>query len=280
MMKKIMLPTDFSENAENAMLYALNLFKGEECAFYLLNTYLPSAQYEEHYPWHTDIEDSSSQKSMKKLMAISRRLRKQFNNQKHMFVPHSAMNTVVGELKKTVEKEDIDLVIMGTQGVTGAKDIVFGSNTTQTIKKIDRPIIAVPSDFVYRPPKNILFPTDYEITYSEKQLKTLLYIAESYGSHISVLHVLSPSGLTEHQLANKSMLEKVLQGTNHQIHHVSGENVQSTIHDWQASGDIDFLVMVQNKHTFMESLFVRSEIKQIGLRVKIPFMAIPFLPKN
>ncbi len=40
-MKKILLPTDFSENALNAIDYALQLFKDEKCAFFILNTYTP-----------------------------------------------------------------------------------------------------------------------------------------------------------------------------------------------------------------------------------------------
>ena len=40
-MKKILLPTDFSENALNAIDYALQLFKDETCAFFILNTYTP-----------------------------------------------------------------------------------------------------------------------------------------------------------------------------------------------------------------------------------------------
>lgn len=40
-MKKILLPTDFSENVLNAIDYALQLFKDETCAFFILNTYTP-----------------------------------------------------------------------------------------------------------------------------------------------------------------------------------------------------------------------------------------------
>ena len=41
-MKNILVTTDFSENAWNATLYALELFKNEVCVFHLLNTYTPA----------------------------------------------------------------------------------------------------------------------------------------------------------------------------------------------------------------------------------------------
>ena len=278
-MKKIILPTDFSKNAENAIVYALNLFKDEKCAFYLLNTFMPSANYEQH-SWHIGLEASNEQKSMKQLTALLERLSKKFKNPKHIFVPHSAMNTVVGETKKIIEQEKIELVVMGTQGATGASDVVFGTNTTQVIEKIDCPVIAVPSGLNYKAPKNILFATDYEITYSKEQLKELLHIAEHHRSHIDVLHVSSTSGLTENQQKNKAMLEEVLKDVDHQSHIVPEEDIRSCINDFQLKNDVDFLLMIKNKHTFMERLFLRSKIKQIGLHIKIPFMEIPCLPKN
>lgn len=275
-MKKIVLPTDFSKNAENALVYALNLFKEEKCVFFLLNTYTTSTQYEE-YPWHTDLEDSNPQKSMNKLAVLLVGLSAKFKNPKHIFLPHSAMNTVVGEIKKIIERESVDLIIMGAQGATGAIDIIFGSNTTQVVKSINRPVIAIPSDFAYKVPKKVLFPTDFEITYSKEQLKELQFIVERHRSHIAVLHISRSSSLTEDQLANKSNLEVVLQGIDHQTFLVNGNNVHSTINDIQVTEDVNFLVMIQNKHTFTERLFQKSQIKRIGLNIKVPFMVIPYL---
>lgn len=275
-MKRIILPTDFSKNAENAMVYALNLFKDEKCVFYLLNTFMPSVQ--EEYPWHTDLEDSDPQKSLKKLATLLDLHSKKFKNTKHLYIPHSAMNTVVDEIRKIIKKENIDLVVMGTQGLTDLKDILFGTNTIQVIKNVACPVIAVPSGVKHKAPKKILFPTDFEIAYSKELLKELLYIAKHNQSHISVLHVSSPSGLTGTQLDNKSRLEEILKGVDHDIHINHGEDTRSAINDFQVNNKINFLVMIRNKHTFMERLFLRSEIKQIGLHIGVPFMVIPCLP--
>lgn len=273
-MKKIILPTDFSKNAENAIVYALDLFKDEKCAFYLLNTFTPSAHYDQH-SWHVDLEPSNHQKSMKLLTGLLSRLSKKSKNPDHLFIPHSAMNSVVGEIKKLVQEEQIDLIVMGKQGETGVKNIMFGSNTTEVIKKIERPVITVPSNFKYKDPKNILFATDYEISYSKEQLSELLHITQGHGSHIAVLHVSSTFGLTEDQQSNKAILAKLFAEVDHQSHLVTHQDVRSAINDFQVDQNIDFLVMIQNKHSFMERLFLKSNIKQIGLEIKVPFMVIP-----
>ncbi len=273
-MKKIILPTDFSINAENAIAYAIHLFKDEKCAFYLLNTFMPPAHYEE-YPWHSDLEPSNLQKSMNQLNGLLRRLTEKTKNPGHLFIPHSAMNSVVGEIKELIKKEKIDLVIMGTKGNTGAKSIIFGSNTTEVIRKIECPVIAVPSGFEQKGPKNILFATDYEITYTKEQLNETLSIAGHHGSHIFVLHVSSTGELTQDQQNNKARLEEVIKDADYRTYFVTHENVRSAINEFRDKEGIDFLVMIQNKHTFMERLFLKSNIKEIGLQIVVPFMVIP-----
>ncbi|MGB5270354.1 MAG: universal stress protein, partial [Eudoraea sp.] len=86
--------------------------------------------------------------------------------------------------------------------------------------------------------------------------------------------------LTGDQQENKSILEGVFEGIDHLSHTVPGEDIRSAINDFQLKNDMNFLVMIKNKHTFMERLFLRSKIKQIGLHIRIPFMEIPCLPKN
>lgn len=278
-MIKVILPTDFSENSKNAIAYALTLFKEEACAFYLLNTFLSSSNFEE-YPWHSSLEQSDSAKAMTRLTALLDNLSKKFKNPKHIFVPHSAMNTVVGEVNKLIEQENIDLVVMGTQGLTGAKDILFGTNAIQVIRNVSRPVIVVPSAYTYRAPEQILFPTDFEITYHKEQLNELLHLARQHRSHISILHVAAGNELTEDQLVNKSSLEELIKDIDYQLHIVSEGDIRSVIYNYLQENNISLLVMIQNKHTFMERLFLRSEIKQIGLHVNIPFMVIPWLSNN
>ena len=51
-----------------------------------------------------------------------------------------------------VERDNIDVVIMGTKGETNRKEITFGSNTLQVIKYVKCPVLAIPDDFIYEKP--------------------------------------------------------------------------------------------------------------------------------
>lgn len=277
-MKKIILPTDFSDNAFNAIRYAVLLFKDVEASFYLVNTYTPAiyqAEYVVHSPGQIGLGDVLQENSLSQLADLMKKLETEFKNPKHLFIPHSAFNVLVDEVVELAKKENTDLVIMGTQGATGAKEIFLGTNTVHIIKKATCPVIAVPSGFEYEIPKEILFPTDYEVDYQKAQLQQLLDIAEIHISSIEVIHASSGYELTQNQLNNRKKLNDILAKTAHLFHDLPNQGVIAAINNFQLKKRMNFLVMIQNKHTFLERLFIEPVIKKIGFHVKIPFMVIP-----
>jgi len=277
-MKKIILPTDFSYNAYNAISYAMNLLKDEEATFYLLNTYTPAiyqTEYLLHSPGQIGLGDIYQSESINQLEELKKQLEKEFKNPKHTIIAHSAFNILVDEVSAMVASEEADLVIMGTQGATGAKEIFLGTHTVHVIKKATCPVIAIPADFDYEIPKKILFPTDYEVEYSEKQLTGLLNLSKIHNSSIEVIHISSGYDLTDLQLQNKAKLEKILEEIPHLFHDLPNQEIITGINNFQLENKMNMLAMIQNKHTFLESLFIEPVIKKIGFHVSIPFMVIP-----
>ena len=193
---------------------------------------------------------------------------------------HSAFNTLVEEIVETSKNENADMVIMGTQGATGAKEILIGTNTVHVIRKACCPVIAIPPNFNYKSPNKVLFPTDLEIDYQEEQLQELHYLAKQHKSRIDVMHVSSSYDLTEAQLKNKAKLVKILGEVAHLFHELPNQEVITAINNFQQKKKINFLVMIQNRHTFLERLFIEPVIKKLGFHVTIPFMVIPPHKKN
>lgn len=277
-MKKILLPTDFSPNSWNAIAYALQLFKDEVCKFYLLNTYTPTIYQVEYVlgnPAQYDIPDPIMETSLEKLKLMEDRIKTDFNNPKHSIETMAVFNTLIPEIKEVVETKNIDYVIMGTKGATGAKEILFGSNTVHVFKNIKCPVIAIPESFKFESPHDILFPTDYEIDYTKAHIQPLIDITSLYTARINILNVSFGYELTEQQEKNKHKLENYFKGIAHLFHRVGHESVQEAITDFQMKARINLLVMINNKHSFFENLFFKSTINQIGFHLNIPFLLIP-----
>ena len=277
-MKRIILPTDFSDNAYNAICYAINLFEEEECTFYLLHTYTPAiyqAEYVLHSPGQIGLGDIYQENSLTQLKDLKKKLIAEFNNKKHTFMVHSAFNTLVDEIVETSKNENADMVIMGTQGATGAKEILIGTNTVHVIKKACCPVIAIPPNFKYETPKEILFPTDLGIDYQEEQLKALESLAKQHISRIDILHVSTGYDLNKEQLKNKAKLDGIFDRIAHLFHEMPNQEVITAINNFQQKNKVNLLVMIQNRHSFFERLFLEPVIKKLGFHVTIPFMVIP-----
>tara|TARA_R110000868_G_scaffold342697_1_gene603592 strand:- start:1164 stop:2033 length:870 start_codon:yes stop_codon:yes gene_type:complete len=283
-MKKILLPTDFSENSWNAIKYALQLFKKETCTFYVLNTYTPVIYQSEYIlgstsvfsePSQFDMPDPVSETSLKLLKEMENRIKKEFNNPKHTMITMSVFNTLIPEIKGLVEDYNIDYVVMGTKGATGAKEVLFGSNTVHVFKNVKCPVLAIPANFKFETPHEILFPTDYEINYSKEHLKPLIEITSLYISRLHVLNVSFGYELSAEQEKNKKKLKSYFKNKAYLFHSVASESIQEAISDFQLKTRINLLVMINNKHSFFENLFFKSVINQIGFHLNIPFLLIP-----
>lgn len=276
-MTRILLPTDFSENSFTAISYALKLYKDLKCTFYLLNSYMPPVYHTEYLmgsPAQIGLGDIVQQNSQDNLKNLKEKLLKEFDNPLHTFITHSALNVLSSEVSRTVEAEDIDIVVMGTQGATGAKEILLGTNTVHVIKNSKCPVLVIPSKFEYETPEQILFPNDFEVSLDNNSLSQLLKIVNSHISQVNVMHVYTGGDLTPVQQKNKEKLAQVL-SKNAFFHEVSSNEIIAAINDFQVKQKINMLVMVQNKHTFLERLFIEPVIKKIGFHVTVPFLVIP-----
>lgn len=275
-MKKILLPTDFSENAYNAIKYAVQLFANEECEFYFLNTYTPVLYdneyliYSANQPTLTEIYRNNSLKGLERVI---RRVKKNFLQSNHHYHRISSFNLLADEIKEQVKEKKIDLVVMGTKGATGAEEILFGTHTTHAIKKVRCPLLAVPAHYQFKKPLNILFPTDYEPEVPDR-LGVLKEIAENNHSVLHILHVYFGAALSDEQSVHKKALSKYLKKIPHHFYSFSEKSVPQAIYDFQEENEVDLLVLINNKHSFFENLLFRPVVNEIGFHVKVPFMVI------
>ena len=277
-MKKILLPTDFSENSWNAIKYALQLFKDQECNFVLLNTYTPiiyQVEFMQSSSAQLGIIDTMKKMSQNGLDELQEKIKSEFNNPKHTFSQISAFNSLTSEIDDLYSNNMMDIIIMGTQGASGVAGVLFGSNTIHVIKNAKCPVMAIPSDFSFETPHEILFPTDYEIEYQEAHLKPIIEIAQKHISRVNILHVFIGNGLTSAQEKNKSILETSMKKVAHLFHDVKNQNVPEAITNFQLRARINLLIMINNKRSFFENLFFKSTINQIGFHLNIPLMVIP-----
>ena len=88
------------------------------------------------------------------------------------------------------------------------------------------------------------------------------------------MHVRAGYDLSTIQEKHKEELEKLL-GNKALFHELPDNGIIEAINEFQIKQKINLLVMIKNKHTFLERLFIEPIIKKIGLHITVPFMVLP-----
>lgn len=210
-MRKIILPTDFSENAYNALRFACQLFKYEKSEIILLNTYADKVYTDENLLSKELIDELKAvtrAKAEMVLKEISSKVHDEFCNPRHSVRSIAAFGDLVDEVNSLVNSENADLVIMGTRGATNDRDLGFGSNTLLVLKYVQCPVLAIPANFNYQEPKNILFPTNFLIPYQKRELKIVGEIARDFKSIIHFLYLSKHKATSARQKDNLEFLKQ------------------------------------------------------------------------
>ncbi len=281
-MRKILIPTDFSENAMNAVRYAVELFKYERCDFFLMHAYADEVYDHNALVSRTifnELKETVHNNSDRELNKILEEIHQISPNPRHKYKSKSVFGILIDEANDIVDKENIDIVIMGTRGKEDDRNLTFGSNTLQVIKYVKCPLLAIPSEYKYHQPKNILFPTDYLLPYKRRELKLVSTLAKSFRSKIHFLYVSSFKKLSIRQEDNKAFLEKSLPESELEFHIRETKDLTASINEFIKKNDIDFLIMINSRHSYLESVLYQSTIDKIGLHVKIPFLVIQNLQR-
>jgi len=166
---------------------------------------------------------------------------------------------------------------MGTKGATGAEEIFFGSNTVTIIKKMRLcPVLVVPEEYNFVIPKQIAFPTDFNRFYNHIELNPLKNLASLFNSKIRIVHIKKEDQLNDIQEYNMVTLKNYLDEFNISFHWIPDytKKVQE-INNFIEELQIDLLVMVNYKHSFLENIINEPVISKIGFRPIIPFLSIP-----
>jgi len=274
MKRRILCPTDFSKNAQNDIEYAVKLFKNETCVFYILNTY-NAEPYTMELAIARDLEEFR-EKSISGLRVILEWLSHDDNSRNHEFHVVSECGNLLDIIKTMVDKQDIEMVVMGTQGATNSRIEIFGSQTVLAMEEIRNcPVLAIPSKTIYKEIKEIVFPTDYRTTFKRREFQYLVDIAKMSNSSIVVLNVVNKNeSLDEDQVNNKNLLKDYFEDLDYSFHTLKNNDVQAAINSFIESRGSDMVSFINRRHSFFGMILSRPMVKNLNYHTGIPVLAL------
>jgi nucleotide-binding universal stress UspA family protein len=271
-MKKILIPTDYSDTSMNAACYAIKLAKQLNAKAILFHAFhIPIVPSETPVIIVTyDELEKDNIESMKSFELKLRAKVKEENEIKFIVRP----GFVTDVIQDIVEEENIDLIVMGITGTSKLNQVLIGSNTTAVMKNIDCPTLAIPNNSNFKTIQNIAFACDLEKTKNStfEQLKTIVGL---FKAKLSVINVVDPSTKPNNKEAFSGLnIERILQDLDHTLYFTEESDVIFAINEFIDKHSIDLLIMLPRKHSFIGSLFHKSNTKQMAFHSHIPLLAI------
>ncbi|MDY8134938.1 universal stress protein [Aquimarina sp. 2201CG5-10] len=278
MKKNILIPTDFSENSWNAIVYALSFFKKVNCNVYILhvssNEEITGAGVSLYDP-KLMVITPVTHNQREQMSSFLKRIERLTLNTKHHFFPIYESLFFVDAVRKQVKEKSIDYIVMGTKGASGLKEKMVGSNTGDVITKVKCPVLVVPEKASYTLPKEIAFPTDYNLYYKRKILNTINEVITLTNASLRILHVSKKErDLTELQIKNKEFLDDELDNLEHSFHFLSNPDLEAAVQCFVESRDIDMITMVAKNLNFFQRILFHPTVEKISYHISIPFLVL------
>jgi len=273
-MKNILLLTDFSFNAQNAIDFALQFFKGGTYNFFILNVQKVSNYSTSNLMAaspKSSLYDSIIKNPKETLNKLIVQLKEKFKSEEYTFESICDYDDFVSAVSQTVKSKSIDLIVMGTNGATGAKEVVFGSNTINVIRRVNAPVLVIPQDYKYKVPSSILFTTNCNEKFNEKPLSPLMHIISRFNLELNIL-TLEDDSTNRIPMDKKVKMDDFFQGINHSFYSIESVPSDIAIDSFVQIKQVDLTAMVIDKESFLKRLISGSKTDEITYKSRVPLL--------
>lgn len=278
-MKHILVPTDFSKTSEVAIDFAIHAAELLKAKITLLNSFeVAEGNYTDLMGVNREFTNDLINEAKIKLNDLRIGFMKKYEVEIQSAISVKPLADAINEVS---EEGKIDLVIMGTLGATGLKTKLWGSHTSDVIGKTKIPVMAIPSDYKWKKPKNILLATrqferndeilDYlfELTFLfSANVKTAVFTGNDQTAEVYVKH--------QQELQNYAeFLKNEYRDDTLSSVHLIGDSFEETLEEYISKNQVDLLTMITYQEGFWKSLFNPSLTKQMSFHTRIPMLVIP-----
>lgn len=268
-MKSILVPTDFSACAENALTFAVEFAKHLKAKIVLLHVYHIPA-YSADMPIPAEALEVMRDAAMEDMEKTKQTIQQNEN----LIVEIKAVAGFTGiNVVEESKENDVSLIILGTQGANGLKRMILGSNAAYIATHADVPVVVVPDIARFHGINHIVLASAME----ENEIQSVqeaFELLKPFTPTIEILHAFE----NENEDAVRSMhykkkLQNYFPHLTIEYKEKKGEAV-CVIDDEVEHHQTDLLVMFNHKRNIFQRLFNKSVTKEIVFESGVPLLVI------
>ncbi|OEK09221.1 universal stress protein UspA [Flavivirga aquatica] len=270
-MKKILVPTDFSTQAENALKVAAQLAKKHNSEIYLLHIL--------EIPLH-EVDPLKSYNNLPEAVYFMKLAHKQFEELKKKdylkdikIIEDVNFHEIFKGVFHTCKKHDIDLIIMGSNGASGLKEMLIGSNTEKVVRTSETPVLVIKNKHKIFNINNFVFASDFKdenkITYQKA-----IQFAKKLDAKIHLLLVNTPNKFITSAHAKHRMKEfaRAFNFSNYSINIYNDVNIEKGIMNFSNSIQADLIAMSTHGRQGISHFFNGSISEDLVNHAKRPVL--------
>lgn len=275
--KKIMVPTDFSDTSKMALAHASYLARLVNAELLLVHVMAfdpfyfeipePVIVIQDHAKLDKFIDD--------KLIALAQGVEEEYGiKPRHLTSKGKAAN----EIMEIAQKEKTDLIVMGTHGAKGFEELFIGSNAHKLTELAPCPVLTVQTHAMKPGFTNIVLPVDRSL-HSREKVGLATTLANAYGAKIHILGLLSDTD----EENGYDKLQIVLDQVQHAVestsigytrHTVKGTHLAAEALKYGTNVNADLIIIMTDHESALTGLFMGPLAKQIVNHSRIPVLSI------
>lgn len=265
---KILVPTDFSDNANKALEFAKNLAAKNPASITLLYAFYAVYDFAAQATEIIAQIEHEAKQDLKKLVAAGKEAGLEMNYR-------ILQGSVASAVTSLAYQEEYDLIVMGTQGASGIKKALIGSNTGHVIKESKVPVLAVPADASLERMDQIAVALELNKE-DERYFKHIFKLTKGLDLRYTFIHVELEESF-EKKIEFKGLevyLKERYPSLDLNFQLVQAAGLEEGIATFLQINPATILTMISKSKNFYEYLFNKSHSLQMAYHTHVPLLVV------
>lgn len=273
-MKTIIIPTDFSPAATNALHYGIEMAKAVDARILLFNAYQVPVSYSDVPILLVSVDEL--RKSAEERLELLKKEVEHLVSGKVKVYAQAEMGNVADELEKICNKVKPFAIVMGSKGTTGLERVLFGSNTLAVLKHITAPVICVPPGKSFGEGiKKIGFACDFKNIVDTTPAGVIKDFVKKFTAELHVLNVdYHEKHFKPDTPEQSALLHTMLEEVKPVYDFIENKDIEDGINEFAEKNNLDMIIAIPKKHKLLDGLFQHSSTRQLVFQSHVPVMCV------
>lgn len=241
-MKKILVPTDFSDHAEYALKVAAQIARENDGEIILLHMLELPGQGSDAVGSGSDIPEIMffKNKAIEKLESLMDVSYLEGIQVSEAIQFEKAFEGIVN----VSHKNNVDLIVMGSHGASGFQEMFIGSNTEKVVRSSDVPVLVIKEEDANFSVKKFVFASDFTEEIKSSFSKVVDF-ANNFKAHLNLVMINTPNNFKSTEVAKKIMADFIgsFNVSDYTTHIYNETNVEKGVLNFAKSIDADLIGM-------------------------------------